>query len=117
MGGAMRSLLWSLRLLVFALVAGTLNATWSIILVDTPTGEIAIASATCLPGFDLEQGACVIVVGRGAAAAQSFVDTTGQNRQLIFAQLQAGTSPTQILAMLAASDASHQTRQYGIVDV
>jgi hypothetical protein len=117
MGRAMRSLLWSLRLFVFALVAGTLNATWSIILVDMRTGEIAIASATCLTGFDLESGACVVVVGHGAAAAQSFVDTTGQNRQLIFAQLQAGTSPAQILALLAASDSQHQTRQYGIVDV
>ncbi len=113
----MRSLLVLLRLLLVGLLGGALPATWSIILIDTRTGEIAIASATCLPGFDLQQGACVIVVGRGAAAAQSFVDVTGANRALIFAQLQAGTTPAQILAMLAAQDSSHQTRQYGIVDV
>ena len=105
-----------LVLLLCALLTGTLNATWSIILIDTRTGEIAIASATCLVGFDLEMLASVVVVGRGAAAAQSSIDQTGQNRLLIFTQLQAGTDPAQILAMLAAQDPAHQTRQYGIVD-
>lgn len=114
-------MLLHLRLLlaavVFALLSAPLRATWSIIIIDTRTGEIAIASATCLTGFDLQLNACVIVVGRGAAAAQSFVDFTGQNRQLIFQQLASGTPPAQILAMLAAADPQHQTRQYGIVDV
>jgi len=103
-------------LFVLAVLTSTLPATWSIIIVDTRTGEIAIGSATCLTGFDLQLGASVVVVGRGAAAAQSFIDTTGQNRQLIFTQLALGTDPVQILAMLAASDPGHQTRQYGIVD-
>ncbi|MEY4675133.1 MAG: hypothetical protein RL148_2917 [Planctomycetota bacterium] len=104
-------------LLVALLLAAPLQATWSIILVDRRTGEIAIASATCLAGFDLKNGASVVRVGRGAAAAQSFVDSSGQNRLLIFTQLGAGTDPAQILAQLAASDPGHQTRQYGIVDV
>lgn len=103
-------------LLVTFLLTGSLNATWSIILIDTRTGEIAIGSATCLTGFDLQANASVVVVGRGAAAAQSFIDTTGQNRILIFTQLGLGTDPAQILALLAASDPGHQTRQYGIVD-
>lgn len=113
----MRTLLLTLRLAVLSLLTAALNATWSIILVDLRTGEIAIASATCLTGFDLQHDACVIVVGRGAAAAQSFVDVTGANRALIFAQLQAGTPPQQILQLLAQQDSSHQSRQYGIVDV
>ena len=75
-------------LLVTALFTGTLNATWSIILIDTRTGEIAIGSATCLVGFDLQNAASVVVVGRGAAAAQCYVDDTGVNRMLIFARLQ-----------------------------
>ena len=105
------------RLLLVLLLSAPLSATWSIILVDTRTGEVAIASATCLTGFDLQAGACVVVVGRGAAAAQSFVDTTGANRMLIFARLQAGTDPAAILQQLAATDTGHQSRQYGIVDV
>ncbi len=100
-----------------ALLSQTLFATWSIIIIDTRTGEIAVASATCLTGFDLEVFLPVVVVGAGAACAQSFVDVTGQNRLLIRNQLIAGTDPQVILAMLAAQDPSHQTRQYGIVDL
>ncbi len=107
----------ALSLLATLLLVDCVRATWSIILVDRRTGEVAIASATCLTGFDLQNGACVVVVGRGAAAAQSFVDTTGQNRMLIFQQLQLGADPQQILAQLAATDTGHQSRQYGIVDV
>ncbi|MGE3174915.1 MAG: DUF1028 domain-containing protein [Planctomycetota bacterium] len=104
------------RMVLAVLLAAPLPATWSIILVDTRTGEVAIASATCLTGFDLQLNASIVLVGRGAAAAQSFVDTTGANRVLIFTQLQAGTDPAQILAQLAIADTAHQSRQYGIVD-
>lgn len=106
-----------LSILAALLLVDSVRATWSIILIDRRTGEIAIASATCLTGFDLQNGACVVVVGRGAAAAQSFVDNTGANRMLIFQQLQLGADPQQILAQLAATDTGHQSRQYGIVDV
>jgi uncharacterized Ntn-hydrolase superfamily protein len=103
-------------LAVFA-CAAPLSATWSIILVNVRTGEIAIASATCLTGLDLARLVPVIVVGKGAAAAQSFVDSTGNNRILLRDQLLLGTDPTQILGLLANSDPGHQTRQYGIVDI
>ena len=63
------------------------SATWAIILVDTITGEIAVGSATCLTGFDLERWLPVVLVDVGAACAQSFVDNTGQNRRLIFDEL------------------------------
>lgn len=92
------------------------HATWSIILLDARTGELAIASATCLTNFDLQANASVVVVGRGAAAAQSFVDSTGQNRALIRDRLIAGASPQAILNELAVFDGGHQTRQYGILD-
>lgn len=98
-------------------IAAPLSATWSIILVNVRTCEIAIASATCLTGLDLARFVPVIVVGKGAAAAQSFVDATGNNRILLRDQLALGTDPAQILNLLANSDAGHQTRQYGIVDI
>ncbi len=93
------------------------SATWSIVLVNVRTGEIAVASATCLEGFDLAVGVPVVVVGKGAAAAQSFVDTSGQNRLTIRDGFLMGVAPSQILATLAMNDGGHQTRQYGIVDI
>jgi hypothetical protein len=106
----------ALALVLSALLCGPLSATWSIILIDLRTGEIAVGCATCLTGFDLRQGVPVILVGVGAGCAQSSVDATGQNRLLIRNQLLAGTSPSQILVLLAQQDPGHQTRQYGIVD-
>jgi uncharacterized Ntn-hydrolase superfamily protein len=97
-------------------LAPVVPATWSIILVDVRTGEIAIASATCLAGFDLKMASPVVLVGVGAAAAQSSIDETATNRLLIRDELRKGTPPAQILLLLAAQDGGHQTRQYGIVD-
>ena len=96
--------------------AGSARATWSILLVDTRTGEIALGSATCLTGFDLRANTPVIITGVGAATAQSFVDSTGRNRARIHNGLALGQTPAEILADLATFDPGHQTRQYGIVD-
>lgn len=93
------------------------GATWSIIIVDTSTREIAVASATCVPGIDLEADLPVVRVGVGAACAQALVDTSVRNRHLIWEELQRGTDPHLILQMLEAQDNRHQDRQYGIVDV
>jgi uncharacterized Ntn-hydrolase superfamily protein len=101
--------------LLFA-AASAAHATWSIVLIDSRTGEIGIASSTCLSNFDLKANSPVVVVGRGAAAAQSSVDTTGTNRTLIRNRLAQGVAPEAILAELAATDGSHDTRQYGIGD-
>lgn len=90
------------------------RATWSIVIVDLATGEVAIAIATCLPGFDLQPNTVVIVPGYGAAAAQGLVGGLSL-RQAIRAGLLNGTQVSQILAQLAAADPSHQSRQYGIV--
>lgn len=103
-------------LVVLSLLAAPLSATWSIVVVDTATGEVAIGIATCLAGFDLQPNTMVVVPGFGVAAAQSFVGPLSL-RQLIRAELLAGTPPSQILALLAAGDVGHQGRQYGIAAV
>ena len=90
-------------------------ATWSIVCLDRATGEVCVAVATCLPDLPLRPYVPVIVPGVGAAAAQSYVDTTGANRLLIWNELQAGLTPQEILDLLEVSDNGHQTRQYGIV--
>lgn len=99
-----------------SLLATTALGTWSIVLVDSRTGEVAIASATCLENFDLQANSPVVVVGKGAAAAQSTVDVGGANRTRIQAALQNGTDPTVLLAQLAVADGQHQSRQYGVLD-
>jgi uncharacterized Ntn-hydrolase superfamily protein len=103
--------------LSLAILAVPLRATWSIILIHTKTGEIAIGCATCITGFDLAAAVPVLVIDKGAGCAQSFVDQSGANRIFIRDQLALGTDPVQILAQLAQRDPQHQTRQYGIVDV
>lgn len=95
------------------LLASPALATWSIVIVDLATGEVAVAIATCLTGFDLRPNTVVVVPGFGVAAAQSFVGPLSL-RQLIRDRMLAGDSANQILAALAAADPSHQDRQYGI---
>ena len=105
-------------LLILALVASPATATWSILIVNTRTGEIAIGCATCLTGFNLRQIVPVLVVNRGAACAQASVNISSvANRQIIWNMLQAHATPQQILSALANADPGHDTRQYGIIDV
>lgn len=103
-------------LLGSVLLAPVARATWSIVAVDRRTGEAAVASATCIDGFDLQQFLPVVVPGAGAAAAQSAIDSSGNNRRRIWDELQLGADPQAILARLAAHDNQHHKRQYGIVD-
>lgn len=105
--------LW-LSLLFLGLCLPAARATWSIVVVNTRTGEVAVASATCLDGFDLEFFLPVIVPGVGAAAAQSIVDSSGVNRRKIWDLLQAGVDPQSIVQQLAIGDPQYQGRQYGI---
>ncbi|MBU0618501.1 MAG: DUF1028 domain-containing protein, partial [Planctomycetes bacterium] len=108
----------SCLMLLTALLAAAApaRATWSIIIVDRESKEVAIGSATCLTNFNLKKFLRVVLVDVGAGAAQSSVDIMATNRQLIRAELLAGTHPAQILTLLEAQDSAHQTRQYGIVD-
>lgn len=95
----------------------TADATWSIVIIDTRTGEIALGSATCLTGFDLQANTPVMLLGVGGATAQSSVDSNGWNRTYIRDRFLDGWSPEQILAGLSTFDGGHQTRQYGFADV
>ena len=87
----------SLALFVMLFAAPTARATWSIILFDADTGEVAIGSATCLTVFDLQRGLPVVVVERGAAAAQSAIDIGATNRKKIFDELFLGTPADEII--------------------
>jgi hypothetical protein len=99
-----------------ALAALDARATWSIVLIDVRTGEVAAGSATCLTNFDLRVNTPVLLTGIGAATAQSSVDSTGQNRGTIRNGLALAQTPAALLARLAQTDTAHQSRQYGWVD-
>jgi uncharacterized Ntn-hydrolase superfamily protein len=99
-------------------------ATWSVIALDKKSGVVVIASATCVaqqslerfPAKDLRDIQAIVVPGKGVAAAQAGVDRTRANQRLIFAEVQKGTPPDQILAMLK-EDERIESRQFGILDM
>lgn len=108
---------WTLRgvaTLLLAIPAPCL-ATWSIVLTDTETKEVAVGTVTCLTAYDLLAIVPVVVVGKGGAAVQAAGDFSGIRRPIIFDHLKLGTSPQDILTILAGIS-GHQSRQYGIVD-
>jgi uncharacterized Ntn-hydrolase superfamily protein len=98
------------------LLTANASATWSIVVVNLATGEVAVGIATCLTGFDLRPNTVVVVPGRGVAAAQSFVGPLSL-RQLIRDGFLTGETAQNILLQLANADGGHQSRQYGIVSL
>lgn len=94
----------------------TAGATWSIVAVNRRTGEVCVASATCIPRQDLTEWTPVILVGRGAGVTQASLDN-GENKVRILEGLLAGQDPAQILARIRAEDPYVRTRQIGIVDL
>lgn len=122
-GRQARRLLVTVLLLVLSPLA--LSATWSVIAVDTRTGQVIIASATCVAQGRFSEGLlskglmdiqAIIVPGVGVAAAQAGVDRTRENQQLIYAELKKGTPPDRIIEMLS-EDPRFDGRQFGIVDM
>jgi uncharacterized Ntn-hydrolase superfamily protein len=108
---------WLCAPLAAALLAGSAASTWSIVVVDTKTGEIAVAGATCLANLDLQRTLAVVYNDVGVAAAQSSIDVGAVNRKIIWDGFEQGLAPGDILQILALADPQHQSRQYGIVDL
>ena len=104
--------------------ASPASATWSVIALDQQTATVVISSATCVaqarlesfPAKDLRDIQAIVVPGVGVAAAQAGVDRTRANQKLIFAELQKGTSPLEIIVMLN-KDPAIESRQFGILDM
>jgi uncharacterized Ntn-hydrolase superfamily protein len=97
--------------------------TFSIVAVDTITGEIGSAGASCLDNiqFPGSNGAIIIsdiLPGRGAIHTQSYWHATNQANARL--RMEEGMSPDQIIAWLKANDAqggfAWVNRQYGVVD-
>jgi hypothetical protein len=114
----MRPTLSALTLALVCLFPSTASATWSVIAVDLSTKRVVIASATCVNNNDqfLMGVQAVVVPGFGVAACQASVDGTHANQMLVFRELQKGTDPKDIIAMLSV-DPAFQSRQFGILDL
>ena len=106
--------------LISVVVAATLavppaEATWSIVAADSETQEVVVASATCVTGIDLKRYTPVVVVGRGGGAAQSYVDTTGVRRAIIWDGLIDGLTAQAIIDELIAVPNS-SLHQHGVAE-
>ncbi|MEM7656190.1 MAG: DUF1028 domain-containing protein [Bacteroidota bacterium] len=93
--------------------------TFSIVAIDTVSGEIGSAGASCLDNGDIAGGAIVISdiqPGIGAIHSQARLNFTNKNNART--RMLAGDSPQQIIDWLIANDVdgTPEVRQYGIVD-
>lgn len=105
-----------IRLAALALVLVVpARATWSIVVVNTLTREVAVATATCIEGPGIDTRVPVIVVEKGAGAAQAFVLSTAFNRKKIFNGFMKGREPWDILRRIGEKDWGFKDRQFGIV--
>lgn len=86
-------------------------STWSIVAADPATGEVGVASASCVPvAID---GLASLVPGQGVAATQAAFDIS--NRDRVFELLQDGKSADEIVATVTGDDTGAGSRQYGII--
>ncbi|NND95605.1 MAG: DUF1028 domain-containing protein [Flavobacteriales bacterium] len=125
----MKTLIFSLQTaVVLLLLFGFSNVmyaqhTFSIVAVDSITGEIGSAGATCLDIDDLagEEGALPIndiILGIGTINTQAYWHPVNQAAARV--RMLEGDSPQQILDWLAINDpapGNHADRQYGIIDL
>ena len=101
------------------------SATWSILAVDTASGLMVVASATCLQQSvfprigvrDLRDVQAVVVPGKGIGVCQAAIDTTRRNQQTVQAELEKGTDPSKILELLKLRDPGVESRQIGILNL
>ncbi len=103
--------------LFVALDAPAARATWSIVLADTETKEVGVASATCWDGQWTKAMMPVVRVGQGAANCQATFDATGLDRQVVAWALKEGLPPEVALERLGVLDPQFENRQIGVVDV
>lgn len=94
--------------------------TFSIVAVDSITGEIGSAGATCISSEDGAIDISDIILGVGAIHTQAYWTTVNQNAA--HNRMLAGDSPEEIITWLQSNDNNAQggdinDRQYGIVDL
>jgi uncharacterized Ntn-hydrolase superfamily protein len=85
-------------------------ATWSIIIIDSKTGAIGIAGASCSYNC---YGIGRIVPGKGAIIVQAMSNNDARAKGL--EMIRAGASPEQIIAALKDPQFDFEEQQYAVV--
>ncbi len=106
-------------LFLFSALAVSSQDTFSIVAVDTITGEIGSAGASCIDDSQIEGGALIIsdvIPGRGGIHTQASWNAV--NQQNAHNRMAEGLSPQEIIDWLTTHDAQNNPsiRQYGVVD-
>lgn len=112
----LRSLIFRVFLAI-ALLSAPISSTWSIVVVDLETGEVAVVVATCLENVNLRRVIPAVVPGLGISAHQSIADPDGSQRQTVYELLQLGYIAPDIMAELNSGDPSAIVRQIGVVSM
>lgn len=108
-------------LLIIAICSSTwtfAQDTFSIVAVDSVTGEVGSAGASCVDLFQAnmpnDDFLGVLIPGVGAINTQAYYLLANQNNAT--AQMQAGQTPSQIIQWLVANDdqGTPELRQYGV---
>lgn len=100
-------------LIILFLQSHVANATWSVVIANRDTGEVAASQATCLSNRDLLRGLAAVRVGVGFGVVQNSGDPDGTRRQTIVDGFINSLSPQEILTNLSGIR-GHNKRQYGI---
>jgi uncharacterized Ntn-hydrolase superfamily protein len=87
--------------------------TWSVAAIDPRTGDVGVASASCVPSY--ADALAALVPGKGAAATQASFDLG--NRNTVYQAIQEGLTAEQVVARVTdpSSDTAIDRRQYGVV--
>jgi hypothetical protein len=101
--------------LAVALLAAPLRATWSILVINTRTGEMVIASATCVDNSDLLNWTPVVLPGIGIAVCQAASPT--ELKVLIHDRMLLGHSPERIQTRIENKYSNVGGFQYAILDL
>jgi len=96
-----------------ALLVAPARATWSIVVVDRRTGEVAVGAATCIQRINLLSGLPTLVPGVGAGVIQASGDSS--DLLAMTAGFRMGLSPADILVLVQAAEPSVAQLQTGIV--
>ncbi len=117
-------LLYSLLAIVLFNISTIAQDTFSIVAIDTITGEIGSAGATCLDNITFPGSGGAIIIsnilpGKGAIHTQSYWLPTNQANARL--KMEEGLAPADILLWLRQNDPEGPfgalKRQYGIVDL
>ncbi|MBI70239.1 MAG: hypothetical protein CME29_00730 [Gemmatimonadetes bacterium] len=87
--------------------------TWSVVAVDPLSGDVGVASASCVPSF--ADALAALVPGKGAAATQASFDI--DNRNVVYEAIKEGLNAEQVIARVTDPSVDKETdrRQYGVV--